>query len=208
MISDHSPAVLRLPNGMAKRKKAFRFSNFVTDKKEFLPIIKKSWEVEIDGHMIYKLVKKMKLMNPLLNKLSWKNGNIFKRVTKLRECLKEVQAKVDKHPHNEDIKAKSCRVLNEYYDAMKDENNLLMQKAKIEWLKDGHRNTEFFHKIIKGRMHKGRIMSVCNDKGESEEADKMCRDVDVVEVKNAMFDIEDSKAPGPDGYTARFYKSA
>nr|GEZ31567.1 RNA-directed DNA polymerase, eukaryota, reverse transcriptase zinc-binding domain protein [Tanacetum cinerariifolium]GFC10665.1 RNA-directed DNA polymerase, eukaryota, reverse transcriptase zinc-binding domain protein [Tanacetum cinerariifolium] len=41
-----------------------------------------------------------------------------------------------------------------------------------------------------------------------EEADKMCRDVTVVEVKNAMFVIEDSKAPGPDIYTTRFYKSA
>nr|GFA81220.1 hypothetical protein [Tanacetum cinerariifolium] len=97
-------------------------------------------------------------------------------------------------------------------------------------------------------MHKGRIVSVCNEKGERFENDQvakkfvkhfqeflgkkdvvtkmpkdgivfpnklsfketvmMCKDVSEVEVKNGMFDIEDSKAPGPDGYTARFYKSA
>ncbi|GJT89626.1 RNA-directed DNA polymerase, eukaryota, reverse transcriptase zinc-binding domain protein [Tanacetum coccineum] len=216
LISDHSPAILWLPNGMARRKKAFRFSNFVTDKKEFLPTVKKDWEVEVEGHMLYKVVKKMKLMKPCLNNLSWKDGNIFERVTKLRECLKNIQAEVDKYPHNEDIKV----------------------KTKIEWLKDGDRNTEFFHKIIKGRMHKGRIVSVCNEKGERfendqvaeqfvkhfqeflgkkdvvtempkdrivfpnklsiEETVKTCKDVSEVEVKNAMFDIEDSKAPGPD----------
>nr|GEW14784.1 hypothetical protein [Tanacetum cinerariifolium] len=172
----------------------------------------------------------------------------FLKVTKLRECLKEVQAEVDKHPHNEDIKAKNCKILSEYYDAMKDENNLLMQKPKIEWLKHSDRNTIFFHKIIKKRMHKGSIMLVCNEKGERfendkvaeqfvmhfqkflgkkdvvtempierivlpnklnrEEFDKMCRGVSEVEVKNAMFDIEDFKAPWPDGFTARFYKSA
>ncbi|GKA40344.1 hypothetical protein Tco_0732937 [Tanacetum coccineum] len=198
--------------------------------------------------MMYKVVKKMKLMKPLLNNLSWKNGNIFKRVTKLRDCLKEVQAKVDRRPHNDEIKAKSCKILSEYYDAMKDESNLLMQKAKVEWLKDGDRNTKFFHKIIKGRLHKGRVMSVCNEKGKRfendkvaeqfvkhlqeflrkkdvvtdlptdrimfpnklniEEADRMCRRVSEVEVKIAMFDIEDSKAPWPDGFTDRFYKSA
>ncbi|GKB88702.1 RNA-directed DNA polymerase, eukaryota, reverse transcriptase zinc-binding domain protein, partial [Tanacetum coccineum] len=248
MISDHSPAVLKLPNGMAKRRKAFRFSNFVTDKKEFIPIIKKAWEVDIEGHMMYKVVKKMKLLKPTLNKLSWVNGNIFERVRKLRECLKEIQNEVDKHHHDEDIKAKSCKLLSEYYDAMKDENNLLMQKAKIEWLRDGDRNTEFFHKIIKGRMHKNRIVSICNEKGERFENDKiaeqfvkhfqeflgkkdvvtdlpteeivfpnklsreekanMCRGVSEVEVKNVMFEIEDSKAPGPYGFTTRFYKSA
>ncbi|GKF03936.1 RNA-directed DNA polymerase, eukaryota, reverse transcriptase zinc-binding domain protein, partial [Tanacetum coccineum] len=62
LISDQSPAVLKLPNGMEKRRKAFRFSNFVTNKKEFLPIVKKAWETEIDGHMMYKVVKKLKLM--------------------------------------------------------------------------------------------------------------------------------------------------
>ncbi|GKA63786.1 RNA-directed DNA polymerase, eukaryota, reverse transcriptase zinc-binding domain protein [Tanacetum coccineum] len=190
---------------------------FVTSKKEFLPIVKKSWEVEVDGHMMYKVVKKMKLIKPLLNKLSWKNGNIFERVTKLRECLKEVQAEVDKHPHNEDIKAKSCRVLNDYYDAMKDENNLLMQKAKIEWLKDGEmfendKVAEQFVKNFQGFLGKKDVVTnmatdriVFPNKLSSEEVDKMCRDVSVVEGKNAMFDIEDSKAPGPDGYTARFY---
>ncbi|GJZ16448.1 RNA-directed DNA polymerase, eukaryota, reverse transcriptase zinc-binding domain protein [Tanacetum coccineum] len=41
-----------------------------------------------------------------------------------------------------------------------------------------------------------------------EEEAMMCRGVIEVEMKNAMFEIEDSKAPGPDGFTARFYKSA
>nr|GEX50908.1 hypothetical protein [Tanacetum cinerariifolium] len=104
------------------------------------------------------------------------------------------------------------------------------------------------YKIIKGRMHKGRIMTICIQKGERSENEKvakqfvkhfqdflgkkdvvinfptdkvvfpnklrsdyterMCRGISDVEVKNAMFDIEDSKAPGPKGYAARFYKSA
>ncbi|GJV08696.1 RNA-directed DNA polymerase, eukaryota, reverse transcriptase zinc-binding domain protein [Tanacetum coccineum] len=179
LISDHSPALLKLPNGMARRRKAFRFSIFVTDDKEFIPTVKKAWKLDIEGHMM---------------------------VNKLRECLKDSQAEVDKNPHNDNVKSKSCQVHKEYYDAMRDENNLLMQKAKIEWLKDGDRNTEFFHKIIKGRIHKGRIMTICNEKGKRFENEK--RGISDVEVKNAMFDIEDSKAPDPDGYTARFYKSA
>ncbi|GJV73508.1 RNA-directed DNA polymerase, eukaryota, reverse transcriptase zinc-binding domain protein [Tanacetum coccineum] len=247
LISDYSLVVLKLPNGMEKRRKAFRFSNFVTDKKEFLPTVMKAWETEIDGHMMYKVVKKLKLMKHSLNNLSWENGNIFERVSKLKDCMKESQAEVDRYPHDDTIKAKSCKVLQEYYKALNEENSLLMQKAKIEWLKDGDRNTKFFHKIIKGRMHKGRIMSVCNEKRErfenekvaeqfvkhfqeflgkkdlvmefpadrivfpnklsSDEVDRMSRSISEVEVKNSMFDIDDSKAPGPYGFIARFFKS-
>ncbi|GJR02930.1 hypothetical protein Tco_0525914 [Tanacetum coccineum] len=55
-------------------------------------------------------------------------------------------------------------------------------------------------------------MSCRNDifinKLTSEEALKMVRPISDSEIKNAMFEIKDSKAPGPDGYTSRFYKSA
>nr|GEW21406.1 hypothetical protein [Tanacetum cinerariifolium] len=166
-----------------KLKKAFRFLYFVTDKKEFLLNVKESWKIEINRHMMYKVVKKMKLMKPMLNSLSWKNGNIYERVAKLKDCLKECQVEVDRYPHDENIKTKSCKVLNEYYEAMNDENSLLMQKEKVEWLKDSDRNT-------------------------NDEAQRMCSRVSEVEIKNAIFDIEDSKALGPNGFTGRFYKSA
>ncbi|GKB10859.1 RNA-directed DNA polymerase, eukaryota, reverse transcriptase zinc-binding domain protein [Tanacetum coccineum] len=158
----------------------------------------------------------MKLMKKVLNDLSWKDGNIFERVTKLRESLKESQTEVDKHPHCEIVKEKSCKLLNEYYEALKDKSNMFMQKAKVDWLKDGDRNTKFFHKIIKSRMHKGRIMFVCNEKGDRFENDKVAeqfvkhfqeflgkKDVITKNLKNAMFDIDDNKAPRPDGYTIR-----
>ncbi|GJS50114.1 RNA-directed DNA polymerase, eukaryota, reverse transcriptase zinc-binding domain protein [Tanacetum coccineum] len=248
LISDHSPAILRIPNAVNAKKKAFRFSNFVTDKREFLPIVRDVWQVEIEGFMMYQVVKKLKLMKARLNHLSWQNGDVFDRVTKLKEQLKSVQHEVDCNPHNEVIKTKSCKVLNDYNEARRDEKSLLMQKAKVEWLKSGDMNTAFFHKIIKGRLHKGRLMSICNEQGENfendrvaeqfvkhfqaflgrtdevddfarcninfpkqvshEEANRMIRGISNVEIKNAMFEIEDSKALGPNGFTARFYKSA
>ncbi|KAL0455496.1 UNVERIFIED_CONTAM: LINE-1 reverse transcriptase [Sesamum latifolium] len=41
-----------------------------------------------------------------------------------------------------------------------------------------------------------------------EEGEAMVRPVDRDEVKNAIFDIAEDKAPGPDGYSSGFYKAA
>ncbi|KAL0455256.1 UNVERIFIED_CONTAM: LINE-1 reverse transcriptase [Sesamum latifolium] len=41
-----------------------------------------------------------------------------------------------------------------------------------------------------------------------EEGEAMVRPVERDEVKNAIFDIAEDKAPGPDGYSAGFYKAA
>lgn len=55
IISDHSPAILIIPNGGVKKKKAFRMSNFITKKEEFMLIIKKEWDKCINGFQMYKV---------------------------------------------------------------------------------------------------------------------------------------------------------
>ncbi|GKD94283.1 RNA-directed DNA polymerase, eukaryota, reverse transcriptase zinc-binding domain protein [Tanacetum coccineum] len=91
-----------------------------------------------EGHTMYKVIQKEKALKSKLKQLSWKNGNVFLRAEKLREKVKE---------------------------AMQDENSLLCQKAKIEWLREGDRNTAYFYKTIKERVHRGRIMTIRNEEG-------------------------------------------
>ncbi|GJR80695.1 RNA-directed DNA polymerase, eukaryota, reverse transcriptase zinc-binding domain protein [Tanacetum coccineum] len=145
MISDHSPMIVKIPNGVQKRKGSFRFSNFITDKKEFLPTVRSVWNKEIAGYNMYKVVHKLKMLKKKLKQLSWRNGNVFEKAESLR---------------NEAVQSLNGR------------------------------NAMFLNKL------------------NNDEALKMIRQVSDAEIKNAMFDIEDSKAPGPDGYTSRFYKSA
>ncbi|GKA15548.1 ribonuclease H-like domain-containing protein [Tanacetum coccineum] len=76
--------VLHFLDAMPKCRKAFRFSNFITEKKEFLPIVQEVWKQDIKGYMMYRVVKKMKMLKPMLKQLSWKNGNVFESVIKLR----------------------------------------------------------------------------------------------------------------------------
>lgn len=42
----------------------------------------------------------------------------------------------------------------------------------------------------------------------SQQADDMIRDVSSEEIKSVIFSIGDDKSPGPDGFTAAFFKHA
>ena len=46
LISDHSPTIMIIPKGGVQKKKAFRMVNFVTEKKEFLPLVLSEWKKE------------------------------------------------------------------------------------------------------------------------------------------------------------------
>nr|GEX98194.1 hypothetical protein [Tanacetum cinerariifolium] len=211
-------------------------------------LVRSVWDKRFEGHTMYRVVQKLKNLKRKLKQLSWKNGNVVLRAEKLREKVRESHKEVDMFPHDENVKENSCRILKEYYKAMKEENSLLCQKSKVEWLREGDRNTTCFHKTIKERVHRGRIMTIRNEEGvrfenkdvayqivkhfkeflgkssivqdltymseifinklNPEEAERMVRPISESEIKNAMFEIKDSKASSPDCYTSRFYKSA
>nr|GEU51815.1 hypothetical protein [Tanacetum cinerariifolium] len=163
------------------------------------------------------------------------------------EKLQIIQRKVDQDPHNATLKKHEADILKEYCAARKDEEKLLLQKAKIDWLRDGYKNSKFFHSVIKGRAHRSRIEIVNDENGVRYEGDQVAEQfvnhfqhflgkaVDVqnfdletlkrktvcvedaeimvvqvsdMEIKDALFDICDNKAPSPDGYSAKFFKCA
>nr|GEX83560.1 hypothetical protein [Tanacetum cinerariifolium] len=137
---------LKNPKCAPKKKKSFRFSNFVTCKEGFLEIVKKEWDVYFDGSHMYKFMKKLKKLKQPLNKLSWSNDNIF------------ANAAVD--------------TLNAYTEAVKDELGLLKEKAKVKWMKNGDKNTAFFHSILIARKNRNRVESICDERGNRFEGDQ------------------------------------
>ncbi|GJU58666.1 ribonuclease H-like domain-containing protein [Tanacetum coccineum] len=214
MIFDHSPTVVTIPNGLKKKRKAFRFMNYIADKKEFIECVESEWNHEIKGCNMYKVVQKLKRLKKPLNKLNWMNGNLTEKVARLKKKLKEIQADVEKNPFDYDLKEKAAHVLNEYMEASNDELKLLQQKAKIKWY-DGDKVAEafvdHFKKFLGTKYVVQPLSSVDITFGKTlseEEANEMIRMVSDKEIKEAVFDIDSNKASGPNGYTSGFFKKA
>ncbi|GKB83472.1 RNA-directed DNA polymerase, eukaryota, reverse transcriptase zinc-binding domain protein [Tanacetum coccineum] len=121
LTSDHSDVMLILPKSLVKKRRSFRFSNYIVDKDEFLPIVDKEWKQEIVGHIMFKVVKKLKAIKYPMRKLNWKNGDLCERVESCRERLKAIQRDMVQNPHNNSIKAKEAKCLVDYLEALNDE---------------------------------------------------------------------------------------
>ncbi|GJW96778.1 RNA-directed DNA polymerase, eukaryota, reverse transcriptase zinc-binding domain protein [Tanacetum coccineum] len=206
IISDHTPSFLCIPTSVKKKAKAFRFSNYLTDKQEFLHIVKDKWSADIHG------------------------------LENLRGQLQKVQTDIDKDPHTHILRNTKANLVKEFYEVKEDEEKFLFQQAKIKWLSNGDKNNSYFHKVLKGRNNRSKILSLKDKNGfnykndqiphlflkhfenflrkaqlvqdiedcstlfqrrvSEEVALNMIVDVSDIEIKNAIFDIEDTKAPG------------
>ncbi|GJX89548.1 hypothetical protein Tco_0341562, partial [Tanacetum coccineum] len=133
LISDHSPGLLIFPEGLPKKVKSYRFTNYIADKKEFLDEVTKGWNINIRGSR------------------------------SLKDSLQVSQEDVEKDPFNMEKKKKAIPLLEEYIEISKDELKLLYQKAKINWLGEGDKNTAFFHNILKAKKHKNIVEFICDE---------------------------------------------
>nr|GEY28435.1 RNA-directed DNA polymerase, eukaryota, reverse transcriptase zinc-binding domain protein [Tanacetum cinerariifolium] len=89
------------------------------------------WGLEVQGHHMYRLVKKLKALKPHLNKLNWKNGNLFEKVTILKTKLHDVQRRIDLDLANKDLRINEVELLREYKEVAMNEEKLLRQKTKV-----------------------------------------------------------------------------
>ncbi|GKC49405.1 RNA-directed DNA polymerase, eukaryota, reverse transcriptase zinc-binding domain protein [Tanacetum coccineum] len=165
VVSDHNPGVLIVPEGLPKKKKTFRFVNYIADKSDFIDVMKQGWDLNVKGCKMFKVVKKLKNLKKPLNELDWKNGNLYDNVVKIKHQLKEAQSKVEADPFNLDNKLEAVELLNKYNKSAEDELKLLHQITKVKWLKEGDRNSAYFHNILKARRHKNRVETIFEEDG-------------------------------------------
>ncbi|GKE66987.1 hypothetical protein Tco_1521148, partial [Tanacetum coccineum] len=202
VTSDHCPSLLVITDVTKKKRRAFRFMNYLTEKKNFHKLVNDKSNEPIKGYAMFVFAKRLKNMKRHLRDLNKKNGNVHEKVKMLRTELKKVQVVLDEDLNNSTLKEIEIVFNKAYREATLDEERILKQKAKVNWLKDSFLGT--FEEIFPIDMAEDQFKNKVNPKS----ALHMTREVSKDEVKVALFDIEDDKALRPDGFTSKFFKAS
>ena len=74
---------------------------------------------------MFRLVKRMKNLKSYMNKVNLSNRNLHEKVIDCRRKLKDIQVTFDVEPHNQEVKMREVKCLDEYNEAIIDEENFI-----------------------------------------------------------------------------------
>ncbi|KAE8714581.1 OB-fold-like isoform 1 [Hibiscus syriacus] len=199
--SDHCLGLLWSHKGaLAKKPRPFKFFNCWTAHEEFFRVVKESWQVHCACTAMQCLFNKLRRLKPCLkdfNKVHF--SDIYGRVRSKRAELEQIQvfnlSHVEQRRVEEEMSIHAALV-----DLEVAESEFYRQRAKIHWLKEGDLNTS-------GNTVES-LKGLLNFSLPVEAANCLTKEVDDVEIKNALFRQGKDKSPGPDGFTSGFFKAA
>ncbi|KAJ6871911.1 hypothetical protein NC651_031103 [Populus alba x Populus x berolinensis] len=160
LISDHSAMLLHLATQPATRPRhfPFKFLNAWADRSEFMAIVQSSWGTHVAGNPMYRFTTKLCLLKYALRQLHHQyTNNITSRVSQAKYAWHEAQLYLDSHPTSGEAKNRERELATLYMQLCKDEESVLKQRSRINWLQLGDRNTKFFHNSLLHRQVRNRI---------------------------------------------------
>ncbi|KAL2248481.1 UNVERIFIED_CONTAM: Retrovirus-related Pol polyprotein from type-2 retrotransposable element R2DM [Sesamum indicum] len=249
-LSDHSPGIVTIFDHTPTKPKLFRFFNMWAEHPDFLSTVEQRWNLHVEGTQQFILCKRLKALQAELKTFNMQHySHISTRAKEADLALQDAQNQLENNPGNVRLRESLGDLRRKAVFLAEAERNFFYQKAKIHYLKEGDRNTKFFHDMVKRNAARKSITAVTRADGtiitsadaiaqefvdyyttllgteshtipvddgvfdfgpklSSEITDELCREVTAMEVKDAIFNINDNKAPGPDGYSSCFFKKA
>jgi hypothetical protein len=151
-FSDHAPILLSTDGNMVKPRNSFKFENLWLKEDDFHEYAKNSWRKTNEKSFCNRT-------NHLATSLKvW-----CRKKKPLQEELKELEGKIaaiqSKPLHLQDH-SQETELITRYEQHITKLNDYHVQRAKKNWIKDGDRNTSFFHRAIAKRRRRNTIFSV------------------------------------------------
>ncbi|GKE09033.1 hypothetical protein Tco_1412584 [Tanacetum coccineum] len=208
-ILDHSPTVLKFPSLVASKPKPFKFYNFLAFKSKFMEIVNSHWNSDIEGYNI-QCPKALDSSHddPIFREEEGVYVQAFNEAKLDEERFLKQKDKVEWLDVGDSNSAY-------FHKTIKSKN----QRSRMETILNSD-NVEVLSSMVPevfGKHYEqflGSDMECTNLNVEglfsktipSHIASNMVRNVTNKEIKDAMCDIGDEKAPGPDGFTSLFFK--
>jgi len=164
--SDHWPIIMNVAILGTPRNNPFRFEKFWLIHPEFTTKIKQWWSelIGIRGTKMFILQAKLKHIKTRLK--SWNQevfGNIFKEKKKLEEQLEQTHKEWIQGNINQETTNTEQKIMQDWQTRCQQEETLWKKKSRIQWLKEGEKNTKFFHRSAIDHKGANKILRIKDD---------------------------------------------
>ena len=181
-LSDHCLLIVNLNNSLnpyPKKSCPFKFFNFWADYPAFIDLVKDAWNIEVYRTPMYRLTRKLRYVKTRLKAFNFHVfANVRKKVVEAREAMHRAQAALLVNPDDSGLVGNEKACLKNFHDSALAEEGFLKQNSRIQWLKLGDQNSNFYHKTVKARNSRNSIKSITLENG--------CRSEDPETIKQEV----------------------
>ncbi|XP_020684285.1 uncharacterized protein LOC110100904, partial [Dendrobium catenatum] len=151
LVSNHTPLILRDHQNF-NSKKRFMYKNYWSHIPDFWSILLNIFQTLDLGNPIVRLYKKLKLLKREIKARNWSNSNLIaKKCASMAETQSRCQRMVDNDPLNRELCGELKKITAEinYYNSL--HASWIIQRSKINWLKNGEEDLKFLYSKIRNR---------------------------------------------------------
>ncbi|XP_060169362.1 uncharacterized protein LOC132600312 [Lycium barbarum] len=166
-FSDHALLCVKIGTSPQRGAKPFRFLNHLCKHKDFLRIVRESWEKPVYGKGMVEVWNKLKNMKEAMKHLNTAEfSRVENRIQETRQQLQVLQEKLKLILHDPVLFEQERVLKHELEKWVLVEESILKQKSRVQWLQLGDTNSAYFHASIKSRLAQNHINILVTTNGE------------------------------------------
>ncbi|KAL2225574.1 UNVERIFIED_CONTAM: hypothetical protein Sindi_3033500, partial [Sesamum indicum] len=175
----------------------FRFDNYLTLSPAFIPSVQQVWQHNIIGVPMYAVTRKLKALKSVFRQERRNKGDLSHNVQLAKGFLEMAQLLIAQWRS-----ARRILQINDDHGATHTEPQAVVDEFVMYYqnLLGGERRRD----VIDLRFLRPWVRHLLNE----EDVSSLLLPFTPADVKQAVFDIAEDKAPGPDGYSSGFFKAA
>ncbi|XP_027174775.1 uncharacterized protein LOC113774437 [Coffea eugenioides] len=159
--SDHCALMIDTKPTVVRKKRRFFFDKRWLQHENIAEVVKKAWKENIEGFRMYQV--QSKLRNYRVALLKWSNGihkNSKDKIDNLKKQLDQTRKSA-----MDNKREKVAGLKTQLIEAYNEEEIYWSQKARLKWLQEGDRNTQYFHAQVNGRRKQNRLQRLQREDG-------------------------------------------